>query len=79
MAWLQLWVCRLTLHWLKTGGVEKLTSGQSVPLTGAADQIGLSYLNGGENVVNSKDGASGFKIKLEPLDMVTTLSRQRQI
>ena len=29
----------------KTGG-QKIVLGQSVPLTGAADQIGLAYLNG---------------------------------
>ena len=28
------------------GGGRKLVLGQSVPLTGAADQIGLAYLNG---------------------------------
>ena len=52
-------------------GVRKLTLGQSVPLTGAADQIGLAYFNGAKmffDAMNSKNGAGGYKIEVKALD-----------
>lgn len=52
-------------------GVRKLVVGQSVPLTGAADQIGLAYLNGAKmyfDVLNAKNGAGGYKIEVKALD-----------
>lgn len=45
--------------------------GQSVPLTGAADQIGLAYLNGAKlyfDAINAKNGAAGYKIDVKALD-----------
>ena len=51
--------------------VKKLTLGQSVPLTGAADQIGLAYFNGAKmffDVVNAKNGVAGYKIEVKTLD-----------
>ena len=51
--------------------VRKLTLGQSVPLTGAADQIGLAYFNGAKmffDALNAKNGAAGYKIELKTLD-----------
>ena len=50
---------------------RKLVVGQSVPLTGAADQIGLAYLNGAKlyfDAVNAKNGAAGYKIEVRALD-----------
>ncbi|WP_255368736.1 ABC transporter substrate-binding protein [Polaromonas sp. OV174] len=50
---------------------QKLVLGQSVPLTGAADQIGLAYLNGAKmyfDVINAKNGAAGYKIDVKVLD-----------
>ncbi len=50
---------------------RKLVLGQSVPLTGAADQIGLAYLNGAKmyfDAINSKNGAGGYKIEVKALD-----------
>lgn len=52
-------------------GGRKLTLGQSVPLTGAADQIGLAYFNGAKmffDALNSKNGAAGYKIEVKALD-----------
>lgn len=52
-------------------GGRKLVIGQSVPLTGAADQIGLAYLNGAKlyfDVINAKNGAAGYKIEVKALD-----------
>ena len=52
-------------------GVRKLVLGQSVPLTGAADQIGLAYFNGAKmyfDAINSKNGAGGYKIEVKTLD-----------
>lgn len=54
----------------KTGG-RKIVLGQSVPLTGAADQIGLAYLNGAKiyfDLTNQKNGTSGVKIEVRTLD-----------
>lgn len=51
--------------------VKKLVLGQSVPLTGAADQIGLAYLNGAKmyfDAVNAKGGVGGYKIEVKTLD-----------
>jgi branched-chain amino acid transport system substrate-binding protein len=42
-----------------------------VPLTGAADQIGLAYLNGAKiyfDAINAKNGAGGYKIEVKALD-----------
>ena len=50
---------------------RKIVLGQSVPLTGAADQIGLAYLNGAKmyfDSVNQKNGVSGVKIEVKMLD-----------
>jgi branched-chain amino acid transport system substrate-binding protein len=52
-------------------GARKLVLGQSVPLTGAADQIGLAYLNGAKmffDAANAKSGIAGYKIELRSLD-----------
>ena len=52
-------------------GVRKIVLGQSVPLTGAADQIGLAYLHGAKmyfDSMNQKNGVSGFKIEVRKLD-----------
>lgn len=54
---------------LKTS--RKLTLGQSVPLTGAADQIGLAYLNGAKvyfDVLNANNGVGGYSIAIKALD-----------
>ena len=50
---------------------RRIVLGQSVPLTGAADQIGLAYLNGAKmyfDQLNQKNGVSGFKIDVKMLD-----------
>lgn len=52
-------------------GGRKLVIGQSVPLTGAADQIGLAYLNGAKlyfDAINAKNGAAGYRIEVKALD-----------
>jgi ABC-type branched-subunit amino acid transport system substrate-binding protein len=52
-------------------GVRKLVIGQSVPLTGAADQIGLAYLNGAKlyfDAINAKNGAAGYRIEVKAMD-----------
>ena len=52
-------------------GGRKIVIGQSVPLTGAADQIGLAYLNGAKlyfDAINAKNGAAGYKIEVKTLD-----------
>lgn len=52
-------------------GGRKIVVGQSVPLTGAADQIGLAYLNGAKlyfDAINAKNGAAGYKIEVKALD-----------
>ena len=52
-------------------GARKLMLGQSVPLTGAADQIGLAYFNGAKmyfDAINAKNGAAGYKIEVKTLD-----------
>ena len=52
-------------------GARKLVLGQSVPLTGAADQIGLAYFNGAKmyfDAINTKNGAAGYKIEVKTLD-----------
>ncbi|WP_395056043.1 ABC transporter substrate-binding protein [Polaromonas sp.] len=58
--------------WSQSGrGGRKLVIGQSVPLTGAADQIGLAYLNGAKlyfDAINAKNGAGGYKIEVRTLD-----------
>ena len=59
--------------WIKAQGkgTRKLMLGQSAPLTGAADQIGLAYFNGAKiyfDVINAKNGAAGYKIEVKTLD-----------
>ena len=58
--------------WAQAGRTSrKIVVGQSVPLTGAADQIGLAYLNGAKlyfDAINSKNGAAGYKIEVKALD-----------
>jgi branched-chain amino acid transport system substrate-binding protein len=58
--------------WSQAGrGGRKIVIGQSVPLTGAADQIGLAYLNGAKlyfDAINAKNGAAGYKIEVKALD-----------
>lgn len=52
-------------------GTQKIVVGQSVPLTGAAEQIGMAYLNGAKicfDDINAKNGAGGYKIEVRPLD-----------
>ena len=52
-------------------GGRKLLLGQSVPLTGAADQIGLAYFNGAKmyfDAINAKNGVAGYKIEVKTLD-----------
>lgn len=52
-------------------GGRKLVLGQSVPLTGAADQIGLAYLNGAKmffDAANTNGGIAGYKIEVRSLD-----------
>jgi branched-chain amino acid transport system substrate-binding protein len=50
---------------------RKVVVGQSVPLTGAADQIGLAYFNGAKlyfDAINAKNGAGGYRIDVKALD-----------
>jgi len=50
---------------------RKLVLGQSVPLTGAADQIGLAYFNGAKmyfDAVNEKNGIGGITLEVKALD-----------
>ena len=59
------------LHAQAGKGSRKLLLGQSVPLTGAADQIGLAYFNGAKmyfDAINAKNGAAGYKIEVKTLD-----------
>jgi ABC-type branched-subunit amino acid transport system substrate-binding protein len=52
-------------------GGRKLVIGQSVPLTGAADQIGLAYLNGAKlyfDAINARNGAAGYRIEVKTMD-----------
>ena len=52
-------------------GTRRLVLGQSVPLTGAADQIGLAYLNGAKiffDAANAKGGVVGYRIEVRSLD-----------
>lgn len=57
--------------WAQAKGTQKVVVGQSVPLTGAAEQIGMAYLNGAKicfDDINAKGGAGGYKIEVRPLD-----------
>lgn len=58
--------------WSQTAKTSrKVVVGQSVPLTGAADQIGLAYFNGAKicfDALNAKNGAGGYKIEVKALD-----------
>ena len=50
---------------------QKVTLGQSVPLSGAADQIGLAYFNGAKicfDALNAANGVAGYKIEVKVLD-----------
>ena len=50
---------------------RKLVLGQSVPLTGAADQIGLAYMNGAKicfDAINASNGVAGYRIEVKTLD-----------
>ena len=50
---------------------RKVTLGQSVPLTGAAHQIGLAYLNGAKlyfDGLNASNGVGGYSIAIKALD-----------
>lgn len=50
---------------------RRVLLGQSVPLTGAADQIGLAYLNGSKiyfDAINARNGAAGYHIDVKVLD-----------
>jgi ABC-type branched-subunit amino acid transport system substrate-binding protein len=52
-------------------GRKVVVLGQSVPLTGAADQIGLAYFNGAKmyfDAINAKNGAGGYKVDVKALD-----------
>jgi ABC-type branched-subunit amino acid transport system substrate-binding protein len=51
--------------------IRKITLGQSVPLTGAADQIGTAYLNGAKmffDAANLTGGSAGYKVEVKRLD-----------
>jgi len=58
--------------WSQTAKTSRtVVVGQSVPLTGAADQIGLAYFNGAKlcfDALNAKNGAGGYKIEVKALD-----------
>ena len=57
--------------WAQSKTSRKIVLGQSVPLTGAADQIGLAYLNGAKiyfDAINAKGGAGGHRIEVKTLD-----------
>ena len=57
--------------WAQSKGTQKVVVGQSVPVTGAAEQIGMAYLNGAKiyfDDINAKNGAGGYKIEVRPLD-----------
>ena len=58
--------------WSQTAKTSRtVVVGQSVPLTGAADQIGLAYFNGAKicfDALNAKNGAGGHKIEVKALD-----------
>ncbi len=57
--------------WAQAAKGRKLVLGQSVPLTGAADQIGLAYFNGAKmyfDAINAKNGAGGYRIEVKALD-----------
>lgn len=57
--------------WAQASKGRKLVLGQSVPLTGAADQIGLAYFNGAKmyfDAINAKNGAGGYRIEVKTLD-----------
>jgi ABC-type branched-subunit amino acid transport system substrate-binding protein len=58
--------------WAQSGKpLRKLVLGQSVPITGAADQIGLAYLHGAKlyfDAINAKNGAAGYRIEVKALD-----------
>lgn len=57
--------------WAQNKTTRRLLLGQSVPLTGAAEQIGLAYLNGAKmyfDAINAKNGAAGYRIEVKTLD-----------
>lgn len=65
------WVASPALRAQTVKTSRKLTIGQSVPLTGAADQIGLAYLNGAKicfDALNAANGVGGYGIEVKTLD-----------
>ena len=62
----------------QTKGGRKLLLGQSVPLTGTADQIGLPYFNGAKiyfDAINAEIELQVTKLKSKLLTTVTTPPR----
>ena len=60
-----------TSAWSQAKGVRKIILGQSVPLTGAADQIGLAYAAGAKLYVdsfNARKNGPGYTFELRQLD-----------
>lgn len=58
--------------WAQSGKpVRKIVIGQSVPMTGAAEQLGLAYFNGAKiyfDALNAKSGVGGYRIDVKVLD-----------
>ena len=57
--------------WGQAKGVRKIILGQSVPLTGAADQIGLAYAAGAKLYIdsfNARKNGPGYSFELRQLD-----------
>ena len=65
------WLASPTLRAQTSKTGRTVVVGQSVPLSGAADQIGLAYFNGAKiyfDAFNAKNGAAGQKIEVKALD-----------
>ena len=65
------WIASPALRAQTVKTSRKLIIGQSVPLTGAADQIGLAYLNGAKvcfDALNAANGVGGYSIEVKRLD-----------
>src|SRR5438105_7431506 len=57
--------------WAQKGGARKIVLGQSVPLTGAASEIGLAFAAGAKLYVdnfNSQKNGPGYTFELRQLD-----------
>jgi len=59
--------------WAQAGkaGRKVVVLGQSVPLSSAADQIGLAYFNGAKlcfDALNARNGLGGYKVEVKALD-----------